>query len=55
MARRGKSTIVIAGLMGISISLLGKAFSGVVVAKIPFTPFNFMQTVTHYGLPGTDF
>ena len=55
MARRGKSTVIIALLMGVSISLLGKAFSGVVIARLPFTPLSFMKPVTHYGLPGEDF
>ena len=54
MHRKGRTTLVIAVVMGISISLMGRAFSGVVIARLPFVPFKIFQNVTHYGLPGND-
>ena len=41
--------------MGIFISLMNRAFAGVVIAKLPFQPASFLQSMTHYGLPGTDY
>ena len=36
------------------ISQLKKAFEGVVVARLPFTPIALISKVTHFGLPGDD-
>jgi hypothetical protein len=43
--------IVLAGVF----QLLGSLFDGVVVAKLPFTPFPLIRGLSHRGLSGTDF
>ena len=35
-------------------SFLSNQFQGVVVAKLPFEPFGFVQGITHRNLPGND-
>jgi hypothetical protein len=32
----------------------GYSFDGVIVGRLPFEPFTFLQGLTHRNLPGTD-
>ena len=40
--------------MLIFINFLGTQFQGLIVAKLPFTPFSLIQGITHRNIPGTD-
>ena len=33
---------------------LKASYEGLVLARLPFTPFSFIQGITHRNLPGTD-
>ena len=55
MARKSKSSIVVALLMGLSISAMNRYFYGIPVARLPFLPVKMFQGLTHYGLDGEDF
>ena len=50
-----KSTFFIAIFMIMFMSLLGESFQGVVVAKLPFTPFSMMRGMTHRNIVGSDY
>lgn len=39
----------------IAYALLNQMFSGIVVAKLPFEPFTFLQSLSHRNLPGEDY
>ena len=52
--RKAKGMIFAGVLMVASVALLNQTFTGVVSARLPFTPFGFMQGMTHYGLEGDD-
>ena len=52
--RKGKSTMVVAMLSMFFIWSMGQQFGGVVIAKLPFTPFSMVSGMTHYGLLGDD-
>ncbi|GBG89696.1 hypothetical protein CBR_g49549 [Chara braunii] len=49
-----KSGAVVAVTMVILYGFLNTMFEGKTVAKIPFEPFNFVQRMSHRGLPGND-
>lgn len=44
-----KSTLLIAVFMIATLSSFGSYFSGVIVAKLPFTPFSLLTNLTHRG------
>ena len=50
-----KSNFVIAIFMITFMSFLSETFQGVVVAKLPFTPFSMMRGITHRNLVGSEF
>ena len=53
-ASKMKSTMIIALFMIAFMSTLSSTYHGVVVAKLPFTPFSMLQGITHRNLPGDD-
>jgi hypothetical protein len=42
-------------VMIVGYQLLSAAYDGVVLINLPFTPFRFMQGLTHRNLPGDDY
>ncbi len=52
---RLKSTVATAVVMIFSFGYLSSWFGGIVVGKIPFTPFGLVQGITHRGLSGEDY
>eukprot|EP00163_Fabomonas_tropica_P009764 TRINITY_DN1964_c0_g1_i1.p1 TRINITY_DN1964_c0_g1~~TRINITY_DN1964_c0_g1_i1.p1 ORF type:complete len:178 (+),score=32.62 TRINITY_DN1964_c0_g1_i1:264-797(+) len=36
-------------------NIISSAYSGIIVVKLPFTPFGLFQAMTHRNLPGTDY
>lgn len=48
-------TFFVAIFMMIFMSMLSSAYSGIVVAKLPFSPVSFVQGITHRNLEGTDY
>ncbi len=48
-------TIVVGVLMMLFMSLMANAYSGIVVAKLPFEPISWIQGITHRNIPGNDF
>eukprot|EP00002_Diphylleia_rotans_P023914 TRINITY_DN4712_c0_g3_i1.p1 TRINITY_DN4712_c0_g3~~TRINITY_DN4712_c0_g3_i1.p1 ORF type:complete len:182 (-),score=50.16 TRINITY_DN4712_c0_g3_i1:137-682(-) len=50
-----KSMLAVAFTMITLFSMLNSHFDGVVVAKLPFTPIEFFQRISHRNLPGSDF
>ena len=55
MSFKMKSTFLIAFFMIMFMRFMSNQFSGIVVAKLPFTPFGMIQGMTHRNLPGSDF
>ncbi|OMJ91952.1 hypothetical protein SteCoe_5386 [Stentor coeruleus] len=53
-ASKMKSTMIIALFMIAFMSTLSSTYHGVVVAKLPFSPFSMLQNITHRNLPGDD-
>lgn len=53
-ASKMKSTMIIALFMIAFMSTLSSTYHGVVVGKLPFVPFSFLQGITHRNLPGDD-
>eukprot|EP00245_Coleochaete_scutata_P007628 TRINITY_DN23120_c0_g1_i1.p1 TRINITY_DN23120_c0_g1~~TRINITY_DN23120_c0_g1_i1.p1 ORF type:complete len:183 (+),score=39.50 TRINITY_DN23120_c0_g1_i1:90-638(+) len=49
-----RSGAVVAISLVLVFGLLSSLFEGKPVAKLPFTPFVFIQKMTHRGLPGDD-
>ncbi|KAL3685075.1 hypothetical protein R1sor_003097 [Riccia sorocarpa] len=49
-----KSGGVVAVVLVIVFGLLSSLFEGKPVAKLPFTPLNLVQTLSHRGVPGDD-
>lgn len=47
---RMKSTFIIALFMIITVSSFGQMFQGIIVAKLPFTPFSLLTNLTHRGI-----
>eukprot|EP01113_Clastostelium_recurvatum_P032584 TRINITY_DN4204_c0_g1_i4.p1 TRINITY_DN4204_c0_g1~~TRINITY_DN4204_c0_g1_i4.p1 ORF type:complete len:205 (+),score=64.06 TRINITY_DN4204_c0_g1_i4:28-642(+) len=52
---RAKSSIAVGAAMIGLLALMNRYFDGIVVARLPFEPFGFLQTMSHRGLPGTDY
>eukprot|EP00727_Mastigamoeba_balamuthi_P013505 m51a1_g8778 putative transmembrane and coiled-coil domains protein 1-like (178) ;mRNA; f:185019-185951 len=51
---RIKANVAVAVVMVSLLAALGTACEGLVAAKLPFTPFGFVQSLSHRGLPGID-
>lgn len=49
-----KSNVIIGIFMLLFINFVGTQFQGIVVAKLPFTPFSLIQGITHRNIAGTD-
>jgi len=52
---RMQSNFLIGLFMIMVLSSLGNAFSGIVVAKLPFEPIFLFKSMTHRGILGNDF
>jgi len=50
-----KSTFAVGFTMIALFAILNTSFDGRVVAKLPFTPFNFITGLSHRSLSGTDY
>ena len=50
-----KSTLMIGLFLVVTMSSLGNYFHGIPVAKLPFTPFSLIRSMTHRGLGGEDY
>jgi uncharacterized membrane protein (DUF106 family) len=50
-----KSTMLMSFSMMFIMYQLNSRFSGIVVAKLPFTPFGFLQNMSHRNLQGDDY
>ena len=48
------STAIVGLFIVAFVSTMHNSYHGIVCAKLPFTPFGFLQRVTHRGLPGND-
>jgi uncharacterized membrane protein (DUF106 family) len=50
-----KSTILVTIFMIVTMGSLGNYYQGVPVARLPFTPFSLLSSITHRGLVGDDY
>lgn len=50
-----KCNLIIGVLMIAALNMVGTYFQGVVVVKLPFEPFSFIQGITHRNIAGTDY
>ena len=55
MGNKFKSTLLIGIIMMTFMWYLASAYTGIVVAKLPFQPFNMMRGITHRNIPGSDY
>lgn len=49
------STVCMAGAFILIYQFMSSAYSGVVVARSPFVPISFLQSISHRGLEGEDY
>ena len=50
-----KGMLIVAIFMITFVTTINRTFAGQVVARLPFEPPRMFQTMTHYGVAGTDF
>ena len=53
-AQTFRSTFILAIVMIVLMSYMNSYYAGVVVAKLPFVPFSFIQSLSHRNLEGDD-
>ncbi|KAJ1680053.1 hypothetical protein EV182_000783 [Spiromyces aspiralis] len=50
-----KSSLFAACVQMLMIYIISQIYTGIPVARLPFTPISFFQGITHRGLEGTDY
>ena len=55
MVKKTRGMLLVGVFMMVAIGMLNSYWSGTVAGRLPFTPFGFMQGMTHYGIAGEDY